>query len=64
MASTKKKKKKDKPLFKMEDLGKAADTKQTLYLGYVGEAKIGHVCARNAAEAKKKLLRIARSKLK
>lgn len=58
------KKDENKPLFRMDDNGKMADGKNSLYCGYVGGTKIGQVTASNATEAKKKLLAIARSRLK
>ena len=59
-----KKKKKGNPLFKMEDHGATADGKSKLYCGYVGNVEIGFVQSRNQTAARKKLLAIARSKLK
>lgn len=58
------KRKKSKSLFRMDDHGKTADGKGSLYCGYVGESEIGYVTARTQSAARKKLLSIARSKLK
>ena len=59
-----KKRKKSTSLFRMDDHGATADGNGKLYCGYVGESEIGYVTARTQSAARKKLLRIARSKLK
>lgn len=56
--------KKTKPLFKVEEVGRASDGKSALYCGYVGGTDIGTVSAKSKTVARAKLLRLARAQLK
>ena len=51
-------------LFRMESKGKSADGNGGMYEGFVGTVSIGVVLSKDSATAKRKLLAIARKKLK
>ncbi len=51
-------------LFDMKSRGKSADGNGGMYEGFVGGESIGVVLSKDASAARKKLLAIARKKLK